>query len=125
MTYDKMVEGLVEGYRNGEFPGWTMTDDESAQMRRILPDGRYEFVDTSPWGSEVVLFHEVFSLDDYSEDELWYYGSSYYKNQNEFMALGADIIAECVFEQTAHPQLYVLSEAIVQEYLKIVKEDDE
>ena len=123
MTYDKMVGGLVERYHNGEFPGWTMTDDESAQMRRMLPDGRYEWIDTAPCGSEGVLFHEVFSLDDYSDGELWFYGSAYYDNQDEFMGLGADIMAECVFEQIAHPQLCVLPEKIMQEYLKIVRED--
>lgn len=123
MTYDEMVAGLVQRYHNGEFPGWTMTDDDYAQMRRTLPDGRYEFIDTAPWGSECVLFHEVFSLDDYSDGELWFYGSAYYKNQDEFMGLGADIMAECVFEQTAHPQLCALPEKIMQEYLKIIKEE--
>lgn len=123
MTYDKMVNELVECYRNGEFPGWTMTDDEYAQMRRTLPDGRYEFIDTAPWRPEAILFHEVFSLEDYSDGELWFYGCPYYKNQDEFMALGADIIAECVFEQTASPQMCDLPEDILQEYLKIVKEE--
>lgn len=124
MTYDEMVNELVKRYRNGEFPGWTMTDDESAQMRRTLPDGRYEWIDTALYDSGVVLSYETFSLDDYSEDEWWFYGSAYYK-KSELVALGADIIAECVFEQTAHPQLCALPEKIMQEYLKIVREEDE
>ena len=122
MTYDEMVDGLVERYRNGEFPGWTMTDDESAQMRRMLPDGRYEWIDTALYESGAVLFFETFSLDDHSEDEWFFYGSAYYK-KSELVALGADIIAECIFEQRAYPQLCVVPDVILQEYLKIVKEE--
>ena len=124
MTYDEMVDGLVERYRNGEFPGWTMTDDDSAQMRRTLPDGGYEWIDTALYESGVVLFYETFRFDDYSEDDWWFYGSAYYK-KSELVALGTDIIAECIFEQTAYPQLCALPEEIMYEYLKIVKEDDE
>ncbi|MBR3458080.1 MAG: hypothetical protein IKH16_08005 [Selenomonadaceae bacterium] len=123
MSYDEMVNDLVRRYRDGDFPGWVMTDDAYAQMRRTLPDGRYEFIDTAPWGSdEAVIFHEVFSLDDYSEGELWFYGSAYYNDQDEFMGLGADTIAECVFEQTAHPQMCAWPDGTMREYLKIVKE---
>lgn len=123
MTYDEMVDELVKRYCNGEFPGWMMTDEDYAQMRRTLPDGRYEFIDTSPYGSEAVLFHEVFSLDDYSDGELWFYGAVYYENQDAFMALGTNIMAECVFEQTACPRLCALPEEIMRKYLKIVKEE--
>ena len=119
MTYDEMVNDLVKCYRDGEFPGWVMTDDQYAQMRKMLPDGRYEFIDTAPWGSEAVIFHEVFSLDDYSEGELWFYGSVFYKNQDEFLNAGADIIAECVFEQIAHPKDVTIPEAIMRKYLEI------
>lgn len=31
MTYDEAVNDLVRRYRDGAFPDWTMTDDDSAQ----------------------------------------------------------------------------------------------
>ena len=96
MTYDEAVNTILEYYMLGDFPGWTMTDPDSAQMRRITKDGKFEFIDFQ----NLAIFHNVINLDDYSDGELWFYGSMYYDTPDEFEAQGAAIMAECVFEQT-------------------------
>ena len=122
MTYNDAVNDLVRRYCNGEFKGWTMTDDYNAQMRRILPDGRFEFIAFE----NLVIFHNIINLEDYSEGELWFYGSMYYDTMEEFEAQGAEIMAECVFEQTTATTINIAEgdvEALYNEYVAFVKEE--
>lgn len=100
--YDQLVNELVTMYQNGEFPGWIMTDDDGAQMRRDLPDGTYEFVDVgmlrTGLGLHISVHHAIVDLNDYTQEELWEIGSMYYETEEEFIAQGRPIMAECVFE---------------------------
>lgn len=124
MTYDDAVNKIVECYRNGEFPGWTMTDSDSAQMRRVK-DGRYEFVEmlyVNGTKNTVAFYHEFIDLDDYTEGELWFYGSLYYADKEEFEGFGADIAAECVYEQTRSIDALGSPDKMLELYLKNVKE---
>lgn len=124
MTYDDAVNKIVECYRNGEFPGWTMTDPDSAQMRRNCEDGHYEFVElTENWDGGAVIHHDTVSLDDFSEGELWFFGSAYYETKEQFESQGADVMAECVFEQKYwNVESYGNPQKMLKKYLKIVKE---
>ena len=122
MTYNDAVNDLVRRYRNGEFKGWTMTDDDNAQMRRVLTDGRFEFIAFD----NLVIFHNIIDLDDYSDGELWFYGSMYYDTMEEFEAQGAEIMAECIFEQTPATTINIAEgdvEALYDEYIAFVKEE--
>jgi len=122
MTYNDAVNDLVRRYRNGEFKGWTMTDDDNAQMRRVLTDGRFEFIAFD----NLVIFHNIIDLDDYSDGELWFYGSMYYDTMEEFEAQGAEIMAECIFEQTPATTINIAEgdvEALYNEYVAFVKEE--
>ena len=122
MTYNDAVNDLVRRYRNGEFKGWTMTDDDNAQMRRVLTDGRFEFIAFD----NLVIFHNIIDLDDYSDGELWFYGSMYYDTMEEFEAQGAEIMAECIFEQTPATTINIAEgdvEALYDEYVAFVKEE--
>ena len=122
MTYNDAVNDLVRRYCNGEFKGWTMTDDDNAQMRRVLPDGRFEFIAFE----NLVIFHNIINLEDYSEGELWFYGSMYYDTMEEFEAQGAEIMAECIFEQTPATTINIAEgdvEALYDEYIAFVKEE--
>lgn len=122
MTYNDAVNDLVRRYGNGEFKGWTMTDDDNAQMRRVLPDGRFEFIAFD----NLVIFHNIIDLDDYSDRELWFYGSMYYDTMEEFKAQGGEIMAECVFEQTPATTINIAEgdvEALYNEYVAFVKEE--
>jgi len=124
MTYDDIVNKVVERYRNGEFPGWTMTDPDSAQMRKNCEDRRYEFVElTENWDGGVVIHHDTVSLDDFSEGELWFFGSVYYETKEQFESQGADVMAECIFEQNFwNVESYGNPQKMLNKYLKIVKE---
>ena len=128
MTYDEAVNTIVEYYMLGDFPGWTMTDTDSAQMRRIAKDGRYEFVElcdtTHPDSNTVVFYHEFIDLEDYSEGELWFYGSVYYETKEEFESLGADIAAECVFEETSTADAWGNPEDMLALYVKTAYEEE-
>lgn len=120
MTYDDAVNDLVRRYCNGEFKGWVLTDDYNAQMRRILPDGRFEFIAFE----NLVIFHNIIDLEDYSDGELWSFGSMYYDTMEEFEAQGAEVMAECVFEQTPSTVLNIAEgdvEALYAEYVEFVK----
>lgn len=122
MTYNDAVNDLVRRYCNGEFPGWVLTDDYDAQMRRILPDGRFEFIAFD----NLVIFHNIIDLNDYSDGELWFYGSMYYDTMEEFEAQGAEIMAECIFEQTPATTINIAEgnvEALYDEYVAFVKEE--
>lgn len=125
MTYDEAVNDLVRRYRDGAFPDWTMTDDDSAQMRRNLGNGRLEFVDFQ----NLALFHNIIDMNYLTDGELWYYGSQYYDSREEFFDLGADIMAECVFELTPADEVFSSPEGIVDDvysrYLKIVQRGEE
>ena len=124
MTYDEAVGTiLVEYYQLGDFPGWTMTDPDSAQMRRNCDDGRYEFIElTENWDGGAVIHHDTFRLDDYSEGELWFFGSAYYETKEQFESQGADVIAECVFEQLYwNVEDYGEPRKMVDKYLEIVR----
>ena len=127
MTYNEAVSTILEYYMLGDFSGWTMTDPDSAQMRRITKDGRYEFVElretTDPDSNTVVFYHEFIDLEDYSEGELWYYGSMYYANKEDFDEQGADIAAECVFEQTPTADAWGSPRDMLELYLRNVREE--
>lgn len=120
MTYDEAVNDLVRRYCNDEFKGWVLTDDYNAQMRRILPDGRFEFIAFE----NLAIFHNIIDLEDYSDGELWFFGSMYYDTMEEFEAQGAEVMAECVFEQTPSTVLNIAEgdvEALYAEYVAFVK----
>ena len=120
MTYDEAVNDLVLRYCNDEFKGWVLTDDYNAQMRRILPDGRFEFIAFE----NLVIFHNIIDLEDYSDGELWFFGSMYYDTMEEFEAQGAEVMAECMFEQTPSTVLNIAEgdvEALYAEYVAFVK----
>ena len=120
MTYEEAVNDLVRRYCNGEFKGWVLTDDYNAQMRRMLPDGRFEFIAFE----NLVIFHNIIDLEDYSDGELWFFGSMYYDTMEEFEAQGAEIMAECVFEQTPSNVLNIAEgnvEALYAEYVVFVR----
>lgn len=102
MTYDDMLNLINEMYERGLFPDWVMTDSDCCQMRRDRRDGKFEFVEVffcAPRSTGSALCrHSIIDLNDYSDDELWFYGSAYYDNWDEFFSQGAEIFAECVFE---------------------------
>lgn len=126
MNYDEAVSTIRERYIRGDFPGWTMTDPDSAQMRRITKDGRYEFVElrntTDPDSNTVVFYHEFVDLKEHSEGELWFYGSAYYETKEEFESLGANIAAECVLEETSTADAWGNPEDMLTLYVKTAKE---
>lgn len=124
MTYDEAVGTILEYYQLGDFSGWTMTDPDSAQMRRNCDDGRYEFIElTENWDGGAVIHHDTISLDDYSEGELWFFGSAYYETKEQFESQGADVMAECVFEQIYwNVEDYGDPGKMLNEYLEIVRE---
>lgn len=126
MTYDEVVNTILEYYMLGDFPGWTMTDTNNAQMRRVAKDGRYEFVElTDTYGDEnIIIFSHLFiNLEDYSEGELWHYGSMYYATKEDFEDQGADIVAECVFEQTINADAWGNPEDMLALYVKTAREE--
>lgn len=127
MTYNEAVNTILEYYMLGDFPGWTMTDPDSAQMRRITKDGRYEFVEllktTDPDSNTVVFYHEFIDLEEYSEGDLWFYGSAYYENEEGLEAQGADIAAECMFEQTSTADAWGSPYDMLELYLRNVREE--
>lgn len=123
MTYDDAVNTIVERYRNGEFPGWTMTDPDSAQMRRDRGSGLYEFVELIDAG-DVLFSHDTIDLDNFTEKGLWaYFGSIYYENEHAFKNQGPEIAAECIFESARYCPSYGSPDEMLKLYLKIVKEE--
>lgn len=127
MTYDEAVNTILEYYMLGDFNGWTMTDTDSAQMRRVAKDGRYEFVElrdtTDPDSNTAVFYHAFINLEDYSDGELWYYGSMYYATKEDFEEQGADIVAECVFEQTISADAWGNPKDMLALYVKTAREE--
>jgi len=100
MTNDEAINNILSLCENGTYHEWTVTDPDCLQMRRNLPSGEYQFIELwdCPTGGAIVVSSTI-DLSDYSEGELWFYGSPYYESQADFEAQGADIAAECVFEQ--------------------------
>lgn len=102
MTYDDMLNLISKMYDCGLFPDWVMTDLDHCQMRRDRKDGKFEFIEVFSWplGKTGAAFcrHSIIDLNDYSDAELWFYGSAHYDNWDEFFSQGAEIFAECVFE---------------------------
>lgn len=106
MTYDELVMDVIESIRKDRSSGWVITDPDCGQMRKILNDGTYvfaEFQDYPDNSDRVTMVRTFVDLSDYSDAELWFYGSLYYATEEEFKAQGADIMAECVAEQTWEP----------------------
>ena len=123
MTYDEAVNKIVECYRNGEFPGWTMTDPDCAQMRRDLGNGTYEFIELFSYTDRAVaLYHEEIDLNDYELADVLFYGSFYHENQDELLGQPREILSEYMFEQTCSMEGYGFTPEMFDEYLKIVKE---
>ena len=124
MDFDGIVNKLVAMFRNGEFPGWTMTDDDCAQLRRDIRSGKYEFVDIglkrTGFKTDVAVFHGIIDLDDYTHEELWEIGQMYYETEEEFFGQGDAIVAECVFENESE-SYWGGEEIILKTYLDIVK----
>ena len=103
MTYNDLIANIVGDIKKDRTSPWVITDPDCAQMRKILPDGIYVFAEfhDSPDGSDnVTMVRSFVDLSDYSDGELWFYGSMYYNTPEEFEAQGADIMAECVAENT-------------------------
>lgn len=101
MTYNDMLNLINEMYERGLFPDWVMTDSDCCQMRRDRKDGKFEFVEVVCCATRYTAAfcrHSIIDLDDYSDGELWFYGSAHYGNWDEFFSHGAEIFAECVFE---------------------------
>ena len=95
-------------------------------MRRVSKDGRYEFVElTDTYGDEniIIFSHAFINLEDYSEGELWHYGSMYYDTKEDFEDQGADIVAECVFEQTISADKWGSPESMLALYVKTAREE--
>lgn len=124
MRCDALINKLVAMYRSGEFPGWTMTDDDCAQLRRDIRSGKYEFVDVglkrSGCDTDIAVYHAIIDLDDYTRDELWEIGQMYYETEEEFLEQGDAIVAECVFENESETY-WGCEEIILKTYLDIVK----
>ena len=122
MTYDDAVNTIYDHYLLGDFPGWTMTDPDSAQMRRITEDGQYEFVELIDAG-DVLFSHDTIDLDSFTEKGLWaYFGSMYYENEHAFKNQGPEIAAECIFESARYCPSHGSPDEMLELYLKIVKE---
>lgn len=125
MTYDEAVNRIAECYTLGDFATWVMTDDDTAQMRRARVDGRFEFIEM--WeeyeDGSAVLFHEIIDLSSYSDKELRYYGSMYYASQEEFKRQGAEIMAECVYEQNREVCFYGSPDEVYTKYMEILESE--
>lgn len=123
MTYDEAINTIAERYTQGDFPGWTMTDPDCAQMRRDLGNGAYEFVELFAYhDGTVALHHEEIDLDDYEWEDVLHYGSFYHENEEELLLQPREILSEYVFEQTCSMERYGFTPDMFDEYLKIVKE---
>lgn len=124
MSYDEVINVILKRYNGFFYPSWVMTDSDSAQMRLDRRDGSFEFVELLETADEkVVLLHDVICLNDYSADDLWYYGSSFYDDRAAFLAMDKELIAECVFEGTAfNIEESGTPEEMLESYLKIIKD---
>lgn len=126
--YDALVNELVSMYFQKQFPGWTMTDEDCAQLRRQKDNTSYEFVDVGirrgATDTYVAVHHGIVDLNDYTREELWEIGRMYYENEVEFFSQGDAIIAECVFE-TLHDTYWGGSDVILRQYLEIAKGKEE
>lgn len=129
MTYEDIINSMAAKYTTPpmsqwKWPAWTMTDNDSAQVRRDRLDGRFEFVEM--WEEDdgyVVVFHKILNLDDYSDGELWFYGSLYYPTQEEFENQGAEIMAECVFEQEREVVFCGTPDEAYKKYIEILESE--
>lgn len=128
MTYGDVIYSLVAKYttspwwKNWKWPAWEMTDNETAQVRRDRLDGRFEFVEM--WETDdgnVTIFHNIIALWDYSWGDLWFYGSMYYPTREDFEKQGAEIIAECVFEQTREVEFCGTPDEALAKYIEILE----
>ncbi len=126
MTYDEAVNTILEYYMLGDFPGWTMTDTDCAQMRRLNEERGYEFIQlTKNWDGSAIIHHDFIRLSDYPMEEQQDACSSYY-NDLDFSGLEPPIIAECIFEQTYwNVADYGEPRKMLNEYLEIVREVEE
>ena len=124
MTYDDAVNTICDHYLLGDFPGWTMTDDSSAQMRRDRGSGLYEFVELIDTGDDVMFSHDTIDLDNFTEKGVWdYFGSMYYENEHAFKNQGPEIAAECIFESARFCPSYGSPDEMLELYLTIIKEE--
>ena len=125
MTYDEIINDIVQKYTDFAFSSWTMTDDDTAQMRRDRLDGRFEFIEM--WeeyeDGSAVLFYEIIDLSSYSDKELRYYGSMYYASQEEFKRQGAEIMAECVYEQNREVCFYGSPDEVYTKYMEVLESE--
>lgn len=129
MTYEDIINSLAAKYATPpmsqwKWPAWTMTDSDSAQVRRDRLDGRFEFVEM--WEADdgyVVVYHQIINLDDYSDDDLWFYGMLYYPTREEFESQGAEIMAECVFEQTQDVWFCGTPDEAYKKYIEILESE--
>ena len=129
MTYEEIIDSMVRKYvtppmTQWKWPAWELTDDETAQVRRYRLDCKIEFAEMMEENDgSVILFHDIINLDDYSDGELWYYGSMYYATQEEFEAQGAEIMAECVYEQNREPVFWGTPDEVYAKYLEILESE--
>lgn len=124
MTYDDAVNEIVERYRHGEFSGWTMTDADSAQMRRDKGNGEYEFIELFLLPDRfVALNHDWINLDDYEHEDIRFYCLPYHTDEAELFAQPREILSEYLFEQTGGMEFYGTANDTFKRYLKIVKEE--
>lgn len=129
MTYDEMIDSIVQKYitppiTQWKWSAWELTDDDSAQVRRYRLDGRIEFAEM--WegnDGSVILFHKIIDLADYSDGELWFYGSAYCGSREEWEKMGAEIMAECVYEQTKEVVFCGTPDEAYKKYIEILESE--
>jgi hypothetical protein len=117
MTYDEAVSTIVERYKLGALPGWTMCDFDSAKMWRTTKDGRYEIVELMKLyedDSNVGVSHTYFDPSGRKEsiNELTAYE----------IRLATSTGGDNVLRQSNLPDVPQRIERMLEYYLKIVKE---
>jgi hypothetical protein len=121
VTYDDVINTLAQRYANGEFSQWVMTDSDHAQMRCNRPDGLMEFIELYPIGYvRTGVTYQLLDPKEYTDDDLWCYGSVYYTDRKEFDALPLEIKMECVFEATGGFDRIGTPEESMKSWLKFV-----
>lgn len=99
MKYDDFINQIVRLYNAGIFPGWTMTDNDCAQMRRAEYGGYtfIEFRQNYDDDEQAIMVRGFVDSSYYSDGELAYYAAPY--GYDDIDEVPVEILCECVFEE--------------------------
>lgn len=119
MTYEKLTNSLMSYFKNGEYNGWILTDDDCLQAYKELHDEHgdcygYRFImltEDSTDKDHCFFSEEIYVCDEYTADDLWLCGKSYYEDRQTFDSLPRYVKFECLFETMGRAMPYKCSDA--------------